>query len=604
MSVIIKMKGLPFDSTAKDIKSFFQGLHLREDEIHLAAYKDGKAAGIAFAVFHSDEDARKAMFRNGKYMGKRYIELFLSSTSEMSSMLQHGVPIKTRQSRDGGGGRHDEMKPKGDQKQSIAQKTDRRDPHPRARSRSPLSRHGNPGRESGSRNSGGWNRGSGFSDSERLFEFDNRGASSLEMRWRGEEDDGQDRYHRLHNEREIPRESMGNRSFQVDEREIPRERMGNRSFQVDEREIPRERMGNRSFQVNEMEIPRERIGNRSFQVDEREIPRERMGNRSFQVDEREIPRERMGNRSFQVNERQMHRERGHGKEDNHGRSSQRRSPQSSREDRGDRSDFTCCKLNGLPFQVSESDIRDFLEGFSVRKIKLLYHAGGSFAGKKNGQAYVELRSAREAQEAAKKKHKQYLKKRYVEVVCCSKKEMIEESNLNDDECRRAQEGQRGDRESRYDSMASGNPISDLAIKINPEILHSAYGMPNLLQSPDLRTLGLSLSNPYMPSEAMNLQTLATLKQLESRANINPEDVTAGCVVGIRNLPSTITADEILDFFYGFPVYSDSVRIHYLAPGRSSGDAMVTFRSSQEAMAAIEQLNHKPVGKRNIQLFLV
>ncbi|EDO47282.1 predicted protein, partial [Nematostella vectensis] len=75
MPVVIKMKGLPFEATSRDIQMFFDGLSLREKDIHLAANKDGKASGISFAVFNVDDDARKAMYRTGKYMGKRYIEL-------------------------------------------------------------------------------------------------------------------------------------------------------------------------------------------------------------------------------------------------------------------------------------------------------------------------------------------------------------------------------------------------------------------------------------------------------------------------------------------------------------------------------------------------
>lgn len=537
MSIVIKMKGLPFEATAKDIKSFFQGLHLREGDIHLAAYKDGKAAGIAFAVFHNDEDARKAMFKNGKYMGKRYIELFLSSSTEMNSMLHHGVP-NPRQAREevrdeGGRGQRSEGKPKENQRQNRFQKSsrsDRREVQIRSRSRSPVSRHGNPGQESDSRSFGGWGmmNSSLGSDSERLFESGDRGKSFFEMRWREEEDGRQDRYHRLQNEREFPKERMGEMSFQKDQRDIP-----------------------------------------------------------------------------------VRRERSHGKEEIQGRRAHKRSPSPAKEKRNreDRNDYklNCCRLDGLPYRITEPDIKDFFKGFSVQKIRLLYHAKGNFAGKKNGKGYVEFKSVKDAREAAKKKHKQYLKSRYVEVDSCTKGEMIEECNVNDEELQKAQQNdQMGDRdrdrEPRYDS---GKPISDLAIKINPQLFNSNYGMPNLLDNnPSLGNLGLSLPNPYMSSEAVDLQTLATLKQLESRANINPEDVTAGCVVGIRNLPSNVTADEILDFFYGFPVFSDSVRIHYLAPGRSSGDAMVTFRSSREATTAIRQLNNRPVGKRNIQLFLL
>jgi RNA recognition motif-containing protein len=531
MSVVIKLKGLPFESTAKDIQSFFQGLDLREEEIHLAAYKDGKAAGIAFAVFHSDEDARKAMFKNGKYLGKRYIELFLSSTSEMNTMLQDGVP-EPRPPKKKAGGPHEQTKPKGaHNRQNRDQNSfryDKREFHPPARSRSPLSRHGNSVPQFHARPFRGMGRGSNYGVSnERRNESDNRGPSSFEMRWRDDEDMAQDQYHRLQNERGNLRESMGNSNLQMD-----------------------------------------------------------------------------------GYDRDMHRARGYGKEDGYERNVHRRAPSSNREER-EREDLnvqTCCRLYGLPFQITEDEIIDFLEGLSVVKVKMLYHFGGSFAGKKNGRAYVELKSVRDAKEAAKKKHRQYLGSRYVEVHCCSKMEMVEESNRNDEECQRKREEFRGNEDSsydsRYDSMA--NPISDLAIKIDPEILNSpSHGMPSLMDGgPDLQNLGISLPNPYLPSDSLELQTLATLKQLASTANINPEDVTAGCVVGIRNLPSTITTEETLDFFYGFPVFQDSVRIHFLAPGRSSGDAMVTFRSSREAAAAIEQLNHKPVGKRNVQLFLV
>ena len=103
----------------------------------------------------------------------------------------------------------------------------------------------------------------------------------------------------------------------------------------------------------------------------------------------------------------------------------------------------------------------------------------------------------------------------------------------------------------------------------------------------------------------NSETLSqdvVVSQLAQGANIDVNDIKAGCVVGIRNLPSTVTADEILDFFYGFRIIPESIRIHYLAPGRSSGDAVVTFIDEKEARIAMQQLNHKPVGRRNVQLF--
>ncbi|CAB4015881.1 RNA-binding 12B-like [Paramuricea clavata] len=93
MPVIIKLKGMPWQTTSREIKAFFRESKLAEHDIHLAPNEDGKACGVGFACFYDDEDARRAMQRNGAYIGKRYVELFLSSQTEMEKALRDGVPI-------------------------------------------------------------------------------------------------------------------------------------------------------------------------------------------------------------------------------------------------------------------------------------------------------------------------------------------------------------------------------------------------------------------------------------------------------------------------------------------------------------------------------
>ena len=88
------MKGLPWEATARDITKFYRGLNISEEDIHLAPSQEGKASGFAFACFHEDDEARKAMYRNGNYVGKRYIELVLSSQSEMEKTLSEGVRFR------------------------------------------------------------------------------------------------------------------------------------------------------------------------------------------------------------------------------------------------------------------------------------------------------------------------------------------------------------------------------------------------------------------------------------------------------------------------------------------------------------------------------
>ena len=93
MPVIIKLKGMPWQTSSRDIKAFFRDSKIAEHDIHLAPNEDGKACGVGFACFYDDEDARRAMQRNGAYIGKRYVELFLSSQTEMEKALRDGVPM-------------------------------------------------------------------------------------------------------------------------------------------------------------------------------------------------------------------------------------------------------------------------------------------------------------------------------------------------------------------------------------------------------------------------------------------------------------------------------------------------------------------------------
>jgi len=88
------------------------------------------------------------------------------------------------------------------------------------------------------------------------------------------------------------------------------------------------------------------------------------------------------------------------------------------------------------------------------------------------------------------------------------------------------------------------------------------------------------------------------------ANINVDDISAGKVVGLRNLPFQVTPDNILDFFRGYETVTDSVRIHYLEDGRCSGDAIISFRTKKEAQKAVTSLNKKQIGKRTVDLFFL
>jgi len=668
MPVVIKMKGLPFEATSKDIQIFFDGLYLREDDIHLAAYKDGKASGIAFAVFHNDDDARLAMFRNEKFIGKRYIELFLSSSTEMAEMLDGGVP-------DPKPSRHQLVHQQRPNEPRDTQRTRnfQRDDQSRSRivpDRRGLqeNRGGNDGRtrqdsRAGERMTRQENRGGddgrirqenrGGNDRMRQ---DNRGGDRISQDIRGRDrmlrqenrgsDDGRIRQeNRGGNDRmrqeargldRVSQDSRGGDRISKDNRGGDRVRQDNRAGirqenRGNERGRPENRVKDDRRVVNRSRSrsPRQDNYQRSRGVERegnnfKDRNRPSGHNRSVSQDERHveitsnIPNvfERMGRGAEQltgmfVNDNtgfgelfgSQARFAGHAFGNSFGNGDNMRQKSFRVEERKQVSDppeeMVCVHLTELPFVISERDVRYFFKGLDIVQVKFLYHCHGRFAGKKTGEGFVEFQTVQDAMQA-EKKHREKIGKRFVDVKAVTKIEMLKAIEKNELEMRHAK------LEESKESM-SGR-ASDLHVKVNPNVRMQEPSTSRMLDR-GLDTLGMNMPQPgpYIhsvdPYDAQT-QAVTTLNKLATTANIDPGDVAAGCVVGIRNLPSSITADEILNFFYGYAVYRDSVRIHYLAPGRSSGDAMVTLRNSQEAAAAIQGLNHKHVGKRSIQLFLV
>ncbi|XP_028919629.1 RNA-binding protein 12B isoform X2 [Ornithorhynchus anatinus] len=75
-------------------------------------------------------------------------------------------------------------------------------------------------------------------------------------------------------------------------------------------------------------------------------------------------------------------------------------------------------------------------------------------------------------------------------------------------------------------------------------------------------------------------------------------------IKIRNLPFKATVNEILDFFHGYRVIPESVSIQLNEQGLPSGDAIVAMTDYDEAVAAVDELNDRPVGPRKVKLILL
>uniref|UniRef100_A0A8C6ZZ75 RNA-binding protein 12B n=1 Tax=Neovison vison TaxID=452646 RepID=A0A8C6ZZ75_NEOVI len=75
-------------------------------------------------------------------------------------------------------------------------------------------------------------------------------------------------------------------------------------------------------------------------------------------------------------------------------------------------------------------------------------------------------------------------------------------------------------------------------------------------------------------------------------------------IKIMNLPFKANVNEILDFFHGYRIIPDSVSIQYNEQGLPTGEAIVAMINYNEAMAAIKDLNDRPVGPRKVKLILL
>ena len=78
----LRMRGLPFSTTKKEIFDFFKSYNPVEDSICLTYRSDGRATGEGYILFATAEHAKDAMTLHRNSMGSRYIELFISNKEE------------------------------------------------------------------------------------------------------------------------------------------------------------------------------------------------------------------------------------------------------------------------------------------------------------------------------------------------------------------------------------------------------------------------------------------------------------------------------------------------------------------------------------------
>ena len=97
----LKMRGLPFSITEKDIENFFHPVNIKE--IRLVQTAKGRPSGRAFVDFYNESDLKQSLKHHKEYINNRYIELFIDegpATKEVVGGankelgLKHQQPLK------------------------------------------------------------------------------------------------------------------------------------------------------------------------------------------------------------------------------------------------------------------------------------------------------------------------------------------------------------------------------------------------------------------------------------------------------------------------------------------------------------------------------
>jgi hypothetical protein len=73
---------------------------------------------------------------------------------------------------------------------------------------------------------------------------------------------------------------------------------------------------------------------------------------------------------------------------------------------------------------------------------------------------------------------------------------------------------------------------------------------------------------------------------------------------MNGLPFTVSHDDIEQFFHGFGMIEDSIKIGKHPDGRSTGQAVVAFQSAEDASQAHTERYKNYIGSRFIELFSI
>lgn len=320
-------------------------------------------------------------------------------------------------------------------------------------------------------------------------------------------------------------------------------------------------------------------------------------------------------------------------------------------------DFVGLFLNGLPFSVTEEEIREFFGGLQVTEIVLVKN----HKGQNNGKGFVNFSTMEDSLEALKR-DREYIGSRYIEVVETTAKDwyratgrmpMMVNTGENFERGRSPVRSQRNPHYARSRSPVNQRhavpseeefcvmldnlsfavetkdikQLFDFAKLEDDQILHltdsngkktrsafvlfksrreyrEAIGQEERLffdRWVSTRPISREHMISLLKSRGSADEPPGNLKRPQERPPSYPGDNfdSEKLCVFVRNLPYDVRKVEIIDFFHGFDITEDKVWVLRDHKGSGVGQALVLFGSEAEAMGALSLNGRRFLGSEVI-----
>jgi len=86
---VLRMRGLPWAATIRDVQNFFAPIHVQSAGVNLFVNANGRSSGEGCVVFSSIQDAQQALtLKNRQVMLGRYIELFPCTLEQIKKISE------------------------------------------------------------------------------------------------------------------------------------------------------------------------------------------------------------------------------------------------------------------------------------------------------------------------------------------------------------------------------------------------------------------------------------------------------------------------------------------------------------------------------------